>query len=263
MKYWLLAAACVVYGLALLALSHAQPGVVRAGLFATYAIAGVASVVTALSYAPRDRLRWAWLSFGAGYLIAFASKLFVGDGAAIPTMSTGRQVAWSVMVLLLNVGSVTAFALFARAWSGTGMAPPWLRRATGVFLAIALLIDAKSLWTALQAMLAGNVWAFGFFSSVAGDIIAVTLVGPIFATAVALRGGILMRPWLFLFVAAVCWLSVDVISILPIEVRTDLDIVMRPVAILFGGAAAVAQLLVKHDVKASLAEAPERLSDAV
>lgn len=254
MKYWMLAAACLAYALALLAAAHLLPEVARLGLFGCYAIAGVAGVVTALSYTPRDRLRWAWLAFGAGYLVAFAGKIFVGDGNAIPQMSAARVAAWSVLVVLFNVGLVTAFAMFARAWSGTGMAPPWRNRATVVFLVIALAIDTRSLMTGGRALLDGAPWGFGFVASVAGNIAAITLVGPIFATAVALRGGLLMRPWLFLFVAAAFWLSVDVIAVMPVDVQRTLDIVLRPLAILFGGAAAVAQLLVKRDVAARLGE---------
>jgi hypothetical protein len=255
MKYWLLAAACVAYALVLLVVTQLSPSLARSGLVATYGLSGLAGIATAFSFAPRDRLRWAWLSFGAGYSIAFASKIFVGDGTALAQMSTVRVILWSVTVFLLNLGSVTAFVLFARAWSGTGMAPAWQRRATLVFLAVALLIDTQSLLHAGQAILAGQPSGFGLFASVTGDIVALTLVGPIFTTAVALRGGLLSRPWLFLFAAAVCWMFEDIVPILPNnELVRDLDIMMRSMAVLLGGAAAVAQLMVRRDVRLSLRE---------
>ena len=255
MKYWLLVAACVASALALLAAAHLAPDVARFGLFACYGLTGVAGIVTAFNYTSRDRLRWAWLAFGAGYLAAFASKVFIGDGFAVTMMSPPRVVAWSIVVTVFNIALVTAFALFARAWTGTGMAPAWLRWATVVFLVIALAVDAKSLLAGGRAMLAGQAWAFGFVASVAGDIAVITLVGPIFATAIALRGGVLMRPWLFLFVASVSWIAVDVLGVLPLEMRRDPDMLLRPLAVLFGGAAAVAQLLVRRDVRASLSDA--------
>jgi hypothetical protein len=254
MKYWLLVAACVASALGLLAAAHLAPGVARLGLFACYGLTGVAALVTAFSYTPRDRLRWAWLAFGAGYVAAFASKVFIGDGFAVTQMSPARVVAWSIVVILFNIALVAAFALFARVWTGTGMGPPWLRRATVIFLVIALAVDAESLLTGGRAMLAGQPWAFGFVASVAGDITVITLVGPIFATAIALRGGLMMRPWLFLFVASACWIGVDVLAVLPLEIRRDPDMVLRPLAVLFGGAAAVAQLLVKRDVRADLGD---------
>lgn len=254
MKYWLLVAACFAYAIAVVAAAHLAPGLSRVALFGCYGLTGVAAVVTGMSYRTSDRLGWAWLAFGAGYLVAFVSKIFIGDGLSVLQMSTARALAWSVMVVLLNVGSVTAFVLFARAWSGTGMAPAWRGRATVIFLVVALAIDGTSLFGGFRALFAGAPWAYGFVASVAGDIIDVTLVGPIFATAIALRGGLLMRPWLFLFVAAVCWLANDVLAILPAEMRRDPDLLLRPLAILFGGAAAVAQLFVKHDLRASLGE---------
>ncbi len=255
MKYWLLAAACVASALALLVATHLAPDVARIGLFACYGLTGVAATVTAFNYTPRDRLRWAWLAFGAGYLAAFVSKVFIGDGFAVTQMSPGRVVAWSIVVTVFNIALVIAFALFARAWTGTGMAPAWLRHATVVFLVIALAIDAKTLLIGGRAMLAGQAWAFGFVASVAGDITVITLVGPIFATAIALRGGVLMRPWLFLFVASVAWIAVDVLGVLPLAMRRDPDMALRPLAVLFGGAAAVAQLLVRRDVRANLGDA--------
>ena len=254
MKYWLLVAVCVASAFGLLAAAHLAPDLVHVGLFACYGLTGVAALITAFSYTPRDRLRWAWLAFGAGYTVAFASKIFVGDGFNVAVMSPARVAVWSSFVIVFNAALVTAFVVFARVWVGTGMAPPWLRRATIVFLLIALAVDSKSLLTGGRNMLAGQPWAFGFVASVASDIIVITLVGPIFATAIALRGGILMRPWLFLFVASVCWLVVDVLAVLPLEVRRDPDMVLRPLAVLFGGAAAVAQLLVKRDVRASLGD---------
>ncbi len=252
MKYWLIVAACVAYALGLLAAAHLAPELARGGLFACYGLAGAAGLVTAFSYTARDRLRWAWMAFGAGYLIAFTSKFFMPDGLAVLQMSRAQAVAWSVMVVLFNASMVTAFAMFARAWSGTGMAPPWRGRATVVFLIIALAVDAKSLLNGGRAMLAGQPWAAGYIASAAGDIAAVTLVGPVFATAIALRGGILMRPWLFLFLACAFWLSVDVIAVLPAELRRDPDIVLRALAILLGAGAAMAQVAVKRDVRASL-----------
>jgi hypothetical protein len=249
MKYSLLAAGCAVYALAMLAALHLWPEAARVGLFATYAFAGIAAVTTAFGYAPQDRLRWAWLAFGGGYLIAFAGKVFIGDNTALAQMSGTRVAVWAATIVLLNIGSVTALALFARAWSGTGLAPAWRTRATLIFLAIALVIDGPSLVTSARNILSLRPQAFGFFASVAGDITAVTLVGPIFATAIALRGGLLMRPWLFLFVAAVCWVFDDIAPLMRPEIGLSYDIVFRTLAVTFGGAAALSQLWVKREVR--------------
>jgi len=93
MKYWLLVAACVAIALALLVAAHLAPGVARLGLFACYGMTGLAGVITAFSYTSRDRLRWAWLAFGMGYVVAFAGKIFIGDGFDILHMSFARVVS--------------------------------------------------------------------------------------------------------------------------------------------------------------------------
>jgi hypothetical protein len=253
MKYWWLAFGCLAYGLILLALYHlASPAIARLGLYACYALAGAAACVTAASYAPRDRLRWAWLAFGAGYSIAFLSK-FVADSTTVAGASTARATLWATMIFLLNAGSVTALVLFARVWSGTGLAPAWRSRATLGFLALALIIGGQNLYLNARAMLGLNPQAFGFFASSVGDVIGIALIGPIFATAIALRGGLLMRPWLFLFSAAICWIVDDALVILPRDLGFNVDIVVRTLAVLLGGAAALAQLLVKREVQAGLA----------
>jgi hypothetical protein len=165
-----------------------------------------------------------------------------------------RRAAWSATVVLLNLGSVVALALFARAWSGTGLSPPWRTRATLAFLAVALLLDGPTLKLTVQAMWTLHPAAFGWFASVSSNIAAVALVGPIFATAIALRGGLLMRPWLFLFAGAVCWIAVDLLPLMPASIGAGYDIGMRCLAVLFGGAAAIAQLMVKHEVRGLTAE---------
>jgi hypothetical protein len=250
MKLPLVITVCVFYALAMLAALHLMPSAARVGLFAAYALTAVAALVTAFSYTARDRLRWAWLSFGGGYLIAFAGKVFIGDSSALATMSSARRAAWSACVILLNIGSVIALALFARVWTGTGLSPRWRLRATLAFLAVALLLDVPNLYNNGRLLLTGNPVAYGALASAVGDLVAIALVGPIFATMIQLRGGILMRPWLLLFLASVCWVFVDALGALPLHVATNVDIVVRPLAVLFGGAAAMAQLSIKRQLTA-------------
>lgn len=252
MKFPLLIAGCVVYSLAMLVALHVAPSVAHLGLFAVYVFTGVAGVVTGLSYTRRDRLRWAWLLFGGGYLVAFAGKLFVGDNTSLPSMTPERRALWSAAVIVLNVSSVVALALFARVWSGTGLSPRWRLRATLAFVAMALLLNGANLVNTVRLMSTGEPAAFGILSSAVGDLVAIALVGPIFATMLQLRGGILMRPWLLLFLASVCWVIVDAIGAVPRQLALDIDIVVRPLAVLFGGAAAVAQLWVKQQVRGGL-----------
>lgn len=255
MKYWLLGIGCAVYALAMLVLFHVAPGMLRYGIVVCYAVVGVASLVTAASYAARDRLRWAWAAIGAGYLIAFCMKMFIGDNAAIPTFSTERAIIFVVAVFLLNAGLLTGLVLFARVWSGTGLAPSWRGQATLIFLVLAIAVNIPGINVHGRAILNGRIASIGVFTSILGDIASIALVGPIFATAIALRGGILMRPWLFLFFATIAWLADDCTAPLPREVGQSIDVVVRTLAILLSGAAAVAQLWVKREVRSTLDEA--------
>ncbi|MGZ3405176.1 MAG: hypothetical protein ACXVAN_01945 [Polyangia bacterium] len=252
MKFPLLIAGCVVYALAMLTAFHLAPQVARIGLFAAYALTGISALVTAFAYTSRDRLRWAWLAFGAGFLVAFAGKVFIGDSTALATMTPTRRAAWSATIVLLNIGSVTALALFSRVWSGTGLSPRWRTRATIAFVAVALLLDVPNLYNNWRLLLTGNPAAYGVLASAIGDLIAIALVGPIFATMLQLRGGILMRPWLLLFLASVCWVIEDALGALPPNVALNLDMVVRPLAVLFGGAAALTQRWIKQEVSGGL-----------
>ena len=252
MKFKLLIAGCLGYALAMLAAFHLAPQVARIGLFAAYALTGTAAVVTGLAYTPRDRLRWAWLSFGGGYLFAFGGKLFIGDGSALATFSPARRAAWSVTVVLLNLGSVVALSLFARAWSGTGLSPRWRLRATLLFLAVALFFNVPNFRANGHLLLTGDPAAYGILASAIGDLIAISLVGPIFATMLQLRGGILMRPWLMLFLGCAFWVCIDATGALPPPVARNIDIVVRPLAVLCGGAAAIAQLWIKRELASGL-----------
>jgi hypothetical protein len=252
MKFPLLVAGCVAYALAMLVAFHVAPHVAKVGLFAAYGLTSLAALVTGLAYTSRDRLRWAWLSFGGGYLVAFVGKLVIGDGSALATFSPMRRAAWSATVVLLNVGSVVALALFARVWSGTGLSPRWRLRATLLFLAVALFFNVPNFRNNAQLLMTGDPAAYGILASAIGDLIAISLVGPIFATMLQLRGGILMRPWLLLFLACTAWVCIDAIGALPVGLARNVDIVVRPLAILFGGAAAIAQLWIKRELTSGL-----------
>ena len=137
-------------------------------------------------------------------------------------------------------------------WSDTGLAPPGRLGATIVFLALALLFDGKAALTDLRALGHGNVRALSDFISLVTDITSIGLVGPIFATVIALRGGLLVRPWIFLFLSSFCWLLDDATVLLPHHAAAA-DLFTRVLAVQFAFAAAMAQRLVRRDLSAALA----------
>jgi hypothetical protein len=251
-KYWILGVACVLYGVMVALLRHFDPSAARIALFAAYALTAIAGFVTALSYGARDRLRSAWLAFAGGYAIAFISKTVVGDFAGLGNAAPLRQAIGSVFIGLFNAGTVAGLALFASVWSGTGMAPPWRRWATISFFVVALAVGIPNLRVALSLLSPLRPVGIGGMASVVGDVISITLIGPIFATMIALRGGVLARPWIFLFASVLCWLLNNLPPVLPADVAIIYDGVVRPAAITFAAAAAIAQLWVKRDLRAEL-----------
>lgn len=252
MKYWILGVACVLYGVMVALLRHFDPAAARIALFAAYAMPAVAGITTALSYGARDRLRWAWLVFASGYGLGFLSKVVIGDLAENLHAATSRQAAWSLFVIGFNSCSVTGLALFSRVWSGTGMAPEWRRWATLGFFVVAIAIGIPNARNALALFQLNGPIGIGGFASVVGDVISVTLIGPIFATMIALRGGVLARPWIFLFASVLCWMLNNLPPVLPTDVAVFYDGIVRPSAITFAAAAAIAQLWIKRDLRAEM-----------
>jgi hypothetical protein len=251
-KYWVLGAACVLWGVIVALVRHVDPAVGRWVMFATYLVPAIACTVAALSYGPRDRLRWAWFAFAAGYAIAFVSKTIVGDLVETVRAPDARQLTWSLFILAFNVCTVIAPAIFASVWSGTGVAPPWRRWATLGFFLLAILIAIPQGHVVLGLMATRKPIAIGGVASLLGDISSITLIGPIFATMIALRGGVLARTWIFLFLSVSLWLLNNLSLLLPPTVSFVYDGVVRGTAMTLTAAAAVAQLWVQREVRASL-----------
>jgi hypothetical protein len=170
------------------------------------------------------------------------------------TMSPTAVTTWNVLVLLLNVFLVAAEAWFARIWSDTGLAPPGRLGATLGFLALALLVDGKAVLTDLTLLGHGDVRALSDLISLVTDIVSIGLVGPIFATVIALRGGLLVRPWIFLFLSSLAWLMDDATVLLPSHLAPTGDLFARVLAVQLAFAAALAQRLVRRDLGAALAK---------
>jgi hypothetical protein len=251
-KYWMLGAACVVWGIVVAVLRKVDPGAARIALFASYLVPTFACAATATTYGARDRLRWAWIVFAAGYGVAFVSKTVIGDLSDVADAAAGRQLIWSLFIVMFNAGTVGGLVLFASVWSGTGMAPPWRRWATLGFFALAMVVAIPQFHRTAGLIATSKLIAIGGTASVVGDIFSITLIGPIFATMIALRGGVLARPWIFIFASVLCWLINNVPPLLPGEIANYYDGVVRPAAITFAGAAGIAQIWVQREVRASL-----------
>jgi hypothetical protein len=203
------------------------------------------SVVAARRVGFRDRLGMAWIGFGASHLFLFATSALVGDTTRTVTVTLSPTIEWirNALTLGANLSSVIAFILFARVWSGTGLVPEWRWLATLVSGALSLAVAGRTTWS--DALLARSMHldAIGNLVSDLGDIIGLAIIGPVAATALALRGGALVWPWTLLTISSVAWLVYDVGGFFGhAEQTAELSCII--VADLFALAAALAQAMV-------------------
>jgi hypothetical protein len=130
--------------------------------------------------------------------------------------------------------------LFARAHRVAGLELPWSRRARVLFMVtVALLAIAAAgppLALQLGPALRGDLAAASGAISSLGDLVTLALIAPLFMTAVALRGGLLVWPWAFYTAATIAWLLYDaqdtVIWLVPSLGEEPLSMVTVPLRIL-------------------------------
>lgn len=183
-----------------------------------YAAMALGALRGALAFSRGDVLRRAWLFVCASGTVGFLTSLFSGPPLrTFPDLFTGSprdMLAGGVADLLLNITIVVGLLLFVRAWNATGLVPPWQRPATMLAFAIGLGVAGPSLWHDVHAALAGSQPAIGSAISDLGDIASMTLIGPLFASAIWMRGGALVGPYIYLTCYAISWLIYDAGSLI-------------------------------------------------
>jgi hypothetical protein len=174
--------------------------------------ASVASLMTARRIGWRDRLGLAWAAYGLSHVFLFATTMLVGDTTRTISATLSPTVEWirNTLTLGANLFSVISFVLFARVWSGTGLVPRWRWLATLVSVAVTLVIAGPTTWNDLLLARTMHADAVGNLLSDVGDIVSFSIIGPVAATAIALRGGALAWPWFLLTVSSIAWLLYDV-----------------------------------------------------
>jgi len=159
---------------------------------------------TAAGFARGDYLRRAWILLGAVYAMLAAVQILPVDRIGL--------VAVVVISLVLNGLGVAALVHFALAHRVAGLAIGSRRGNLAVFLgvlAVALIIDGWPIFETLRRLENGDRVAAMYVISSVGDLLSLLLIAPIFLTALALRGGLLLWPWAMLAASTVSWLLVD------------------------------------------------------
>jgi hypothetical protein len=218
-------------------------------LFAlAYALAAVESGRAARLFARGERLHWAWLLMCVAYAIGFVGRLVVGGDTGVPTMSPLVGTVWSAITILLNLAGVAALVMFSRVWAGTGLEPRWRIHVTLLMLALGCAVDGRACWTAAVALVGGDRQSLGLLVSSVSDIGGIALIGPVFATALALRGGLLVWPWALQFASSLFWLVDDATVFLPGRWSARVDLWCRMIAVLLAFSAARAQRWVRESL---------------
>jgi len=164
---------------------------------------------TAAGFAPGDYLRRAWILLGAVYAMLAAVQILPVDRIGL--------VAVVLISLALNGLGVAALVHFALAHRVAGLVIGSRRRNLAVFLgvlAVALVIDGWPVFDTVRRLEHGDMTAAMYVISSVGDLAALLLIAPIFLTALALRGGLLIWPWALLGASTLCWLVVDAEALL-------------------------------------------------
>ncbi len=118
-----------------------------------------------------------------------------------------------VLVTAGNAAAVASVIMFSRAWKLAGIelpGPKWIQWSVTAFASLlAIVIVGAGSIEIIPRLATGELIWLASLASIAGDLICLSLIAPLFLTALALRGGLFMRPWIFLTASMLAWLFYD------------------------------------------------------
>jgi hypothetical protein len=182
--------------------------IIQVGVLASLAFAG--GMAAGHRFERGDYLRTAWYVVSASYLP------LVGSAALRwldPTSSSEKiGLARGLLTLVANFLGAVSMWLFARAYriAGIDLGSRAKKVTAGVVAgAIALAIAGVEMYQAASALGGGDYTAMVDLFGAVGDVVTLALIAPILLTALALRGGLLMWPWILIAAANITWLFDD------------------------------------------------------
>jgi hypothetical protein len=208
----LIPAAAVVVFLAARALVPAAHDldayIVQVGLLALLAFIG--GMAAGHRFERGDYLRTAWYTVSISYLPLVGSAVLRWFDPHSGSKTIG--LVRGLLTLVANfVGAVSMF-LFARAYriAGIDLGSRAKKITAGVVAGgIALAIAGVEMYQAAAALGGGDYTATVDLFGAVGDVVTLALIAPILLTALALRGGLLMWPWILIAAANIAWLFDD------------------------------------------------------
>jgi hypothetical protein len=176
---------------------------------ATVAASSLACIVAARHIGIGDRLGQAWLSLGIGQGFLTAMGIVLGVGVDVAHGSLAIRLLQPSLILGANVFHVLGCVQLARVWSGTGLEPEGRWLAVLLSIVVSLAVAGPGAWHDVTTLHENKLAGLAPLFSDLGDIVSLIIIGPLAATAVALRGGALAWPWTLLTVSSLVWLVCD------------------------------------------------------
>jgi hypothetical protein len=242
--FQLVGAVLVAVGVALLAFLFRDTALVPLATV-PYALATFGALAGASAFTARDRMFWAWMAIAVGYAFAGLTCLLTGHpplktpyGPA-PFTATSSTVLM-VKVIVVNVFSVIGIVLLAQAWRGLAPRLGGYRVATAVAFGIGALVAGPSVVDACRAIAAGHMSGLNALISGGGDLIGLTMIGPLAVTAIKMRGGAMMWTYALLTLSSLAWLLYDANAALSGNAQMIGDLMTASLGLTLSGAAGLA-----------------------
>ncbi len=226
----------------------------------------VGAFLAAGKYQKGDYLRRAW-----GYLFVFMMMLILRDmlyvlgQVGMPIFEDAEMnIVSGIMVVSANFLGVMGMFMLARTWKVADLNIPVSKKAqiltTVCATALALAIVGPAIVKGMQGLLQGNLNTLVGLASSLGDIAILILIAPLLLTALALRGGFLFWPWVFMTISTFGWLFYDATNFIFSSYYTSqltrsgvlITEFFRATACLYGFSAAISQCIIVDTIREKL-----------
>ncbi len=172
-------------------------------------------LVAVSRFGPGEYLRKAWMYFAVAPVAFLISDLLPFFTYLQPSWKDGVGLVQGLLAVSANLCGVVATVMFSQAWRVAGLILPgtkmiqWIIRI--LVAVLAFTATAPGLVANFNRVLIGEDLANSLLAvaSALGDTICLVLVAPLILTAIALRGGLLSRPWLFFSISFAGWFIFD------------------------------------------------------
>jgi hypothetical protein len=211
-----------------------------------YVLAAFGGFAGASAFERGDRMRIAWISIGLANVFGAIPPLILLRPPlhVVPAASALSSVPYTIEIasdVLLNVLEVIGIVIFAQAWRSLGVRSRWYLVATGIAFAVGAATAGPALVDAVRHFeLGGPHDQLTTVISSLGDLTSITMIGPLAVTAVAMRGGAFVWPFVFLTIGNLTWLLYDAGSLLSGNTQTIMDLACASLGSIMTGTAGLA-----------------------